>query len=120
MSKIEIDKLEEAGFMPVCYRGQEGTFFRRDTLVSSMPYLGAHTDDEYIYGECIACTEVSPNGLVTLLIAETEYREEAVPLASEEGQALVRDARDGRFVDTDIQDAFKRHILSRPSPCAKE
>lgn len=114
MSIIDISQLEEAGFMQVRYKGQDGTFYRRDTVVSSMPYLGERTDGEYIHGECIACTEVTPNGMVILLIAETDYSEEAVPLDSEEGQALVRDARDGRFVDSDIQDAFKRGLLLRP------
>ena len=114
MSNIEIGQLEEAGFVPVRYRDQDGTFYRRDTVVSSMPYLGEQIDGEYIFGDCIACTEVAPSGMVTLKIAETDYSEEAVPLASEEGQGLLRDARDGKFVDTDIQDAFKRRLLLRP------
>lgn len=97
--------LTAAGFRSVRYPGQEGTFFRRDTRVESMPYLGKQTDDEYIFGSCIACTEVYPDGRVTLSIPETSYLEESVAADSEDGQGVLRDAMRGDFCSEEMDEA---------------
>jgi len=96
--KIEATRagLLAAGFLPVRYAGDEGVFYRRDTRVETMPYLGRQVDNEVIFGSCVAITEVRPDGMVQLHVHETDYSEEAVDARSDEGQGLLRDAADGQ------------------------
>lgn len=85
------------------YEGQAGVFLRRDTKVASMPYLGKQEDGEYIFGSCVACTEVTPDGKVYVMIEETDYREEPVEVDSEEGQGLLKDAIAGEFCGKNME-----------------
>ena len=80
------------GFVAMTYPGQDGVYYRRDTTVRSMPYLGRVIDREYIFEDSVVRTEVHPDGRVQVSIAETDYVEELVPASSEDGQGCLRDA----------------------------
>lgn len=85
--------LIDAGFKPTRYEGQEGEFLAKVVKVERMPYAGEHlVDNDFIYGDMDAVTEVTPDSRVQLFVADVDYVEGPWPLDSEEAQALLRDA----------------------------
>lgn len=103
----DIHSLVATGFVAIRYPDQEGVFLRRDTLVESMPYLGKVCDNEFIFATCVATTEVSPDGMVRVMILETDYVEEPVLADSEDGQGVLRDSIAGT-AEMKLIDALKK------------
>lgn len=82
------------GFTAVTYSGP-GTFYRRDTVIGSMPMLQKAIDGDRFVADGVAVTEVRPDGTVSLLIPDTGHAEEA-DARRPDGQALLRDSIAGR------------------------
>lgn len=81
------------GFVRVAYEDQEGAFFRRDTIVGTMPYAGEHLiDTEVVNDTDIATTEVTPAGYIQMLVNGTDLPHEEYLFDSDEGRALLQDA----------------------------
>lgn len=75
------------------HEGQEGEFLTKKARVEQMPYASKHlVDDDFIFGTSEAITEVIPGGLVQLHIPDADYVEGPLPVESDEGQALIKDA----------------------------
>jgi hypothetical protein len=89
---IDVEGLQRAGFAAVCYASGDQIFYRRDTPVCSMPYLGRQIYGDSIYEDSVVITEVSALGLVTVRIDSTGYSEEPVSIDSDEAQAALRDS----------------------------
>lgn len=87
------EQLIAAGFQPTMYEGQEGEFLVKSVKVEAMPYAREHLiDNEMIFGDMQASTEVTPDGRVQLVIADADYVEGPIALETEEGRALLGDA----------------------------
>ena len=90
---MDRETLLAGGFVPTTYEGQAGEFLVKSVPISSMPYAGEHlVDNDMVYPEFTGITEVIPVGMVQMYIPEADYLEGPVPLESDEGQALLRDA----------------------------
>lgn len=86
------DELLSAGFVETTYTAQEGVFLAKRTKVADLPYSGEHlVDNNYIFGDMLAVTELTPSGLAQLSIGDADYAE-VYPSDSEEGKALLKDA----------------------------
>ncbi|MFK4705633.1 hypothetical protein ABIC83_002472 [Roseateles asaccharophilus] len=98
MSKTPIDTspagLVALGFVAVRYDGQDGTFYRRDTKVETMPYMKTVVDDQVVFADSVAVTEISPEGGISMNIPDTDYLE-TFKLESEDGLALLKDSAGG-------------------------
>jgi len=90
---ITLFDLMNAGFDPVKYDGQVGEFLCKTVKVERLPYANSHlVDNDYIFGDMLATTEVIPDGRVQLCIGDADYAEGPHDFNSEEGQALLKDA----------------------------
>ena len=97
---ITIEALIANGFEPTIYDGQPGTFYVKKLKASQMPYFNAHVvDNELVFDTDEIVVEVfeddengAPLLVVQLVDQNTDYFEEAVPVESKEGQALLKDA----------------------------
>lgn len=86
-------RLLASGFVTTQYDGQPGEFLVKRAKVEDMPYAREHLiDNNLIYGYMEAVTELTPGGMVQLYIAEADYLEGPVAVASDEGSALLADA----------------------------
>lgn len=87
------EELIANGFKPVNYPDQDGEFLAKTLTASDMPYFMQHVvDGEYIFDTDTIVVEVCPDGMVQLVDNDTDYLEEGVPMDSDEGKALLRDA----------------------------
>jgi len=90
---ITNEQLVANGFKPVEYKKQEGVFYAKTLKAADMPYFSEHVvDDMYVFDCDTIVVEVCPDGRVQLVDQDTHYVEEAVPVDSEEGRALLADA----------------------------
>lgn len=86
-------QLIAAGFVPTRYEDQKGEFLTKRCRVEDLPYANEHlVDNDFIYGDMVAVTEIIPGGSIQFLVTDADYVEGPVPLDSEEGQALLKDA----------------------------
>lgn len=86
-------ELIAAGFVPTVYPGQAGEFLAKRVLVKQMPYACEHlVDNDQIFGDMFAVTELTPDGQVQMLIEDADYIEGPIAADSEEGVALLKDA----------------------------
>lgn len=78
-------ELVAAGFSPKKYVGQPGDFLSKTVKVERMPYANAHmVDDDLIFGDMLATTEVRPDGRVQLCVGDADYVEGPYEFDSEE------------------------------------
>ena len=97
---ITIEALVANGFEPTTYDGQPGTFYVKKLKASQMPYFNEHVvDNELVFDTDEIVVEVfdgeengAPLLVVQLVDQNTDYFEEAVPVESKEGLALLKDA----------------------------
>ncbi|MDA8093304.1 MAG: hypothetical protein M0T84_05215 [Betaproteobacteria bacterium] len=96
---MNAQKLKEAGFVETTYAGQEGVFLTKRMSIGSMRYGSEHiVDNDTVLAEDMAVIEVVPankqfpKGGVRMVVENTDYYEETVPLDTEEGIGLLRDA----------------------------
>lgn len=86
--------LSALGFTAVTCGGPV-TFYRRYTVVGSMPALSLTVDGHRFMADSMAITEVRPDGTVSLIIPETDHADSA-DARQPAGQALLKDAIAGR------------------------
>ena len=92
------EELITAGFLLVKYEGQNGDFLSKTVKAEDMSYAGEHlVDSDYIYGDMLATTEVTPDNKVQLSIMDADYVEGPVDFESEEGQFLLKDAVESKI-----------------------
>lgn len=92
-SVITREQLEQSGFKPVKYEGQEGIFMAKTLKSNDMPYFMEHVvDGEYVFDTDDVVVEVGPDNRVQLVDLNTDYFEESVPVDSDEGRTLLIDA----------------------------
>jgi hypothetical protein len=90
-----MDKAEllEHGFIEKTYPDQGGTFLVKEAKVRDFPYAREHiADGERVYGASLAKMEVTPDGNIQFRVEDAIYIEGPYPIASEEGQGLLKDA----------------------------
>lgn len=92
-----IEKLKAAGFIETVYREQEGVFWKKTLKARDMPYVREHLVGTAVAGvdiddddECFV--EVVSGSEVQMGIPSVDYYEELVPVDSDEGRGLLRDA----------------------------
>lgn len=90
---MNIEALKAAGFKPVTYPGQDGTYYAKTLLVLDMPYMKEHAiDNEVIFEDTQLIVEVTPDARVQMTAVNTSYVEDPIGIDTEEGRALLRDA----------------------------
>lgn len=90
---ISKSDLALAGFSPMTYEGQPGEFLSKTVPVDHLPYSSRNLiDNDWIFGDMLATTEVTLDGRVQLCVGDADYFEGPFPFDSEEGQALLKDA----------------------------
>lgn len=87
------EELIANGFNPVTYPGQEGEFLSKTLKASDMPsFYDDVVDFDTVFDTDTVIVEVTPMNTVQLVVLDSDYAEEGVPVDSEEGMALLRDA----------------------------
>lgn len=90
---MDKEYLVSGGFVPTTYDGQDGEFLTKRVCVGNMPHAAEHLiDGDLIFGSSEAVTEIIPGDLVQFHIPDADYLDGPVPVDSDEGQALIRDA----------------------------
>lgn len=97
-NRVNIEKLQAAGFVETTYEGQSGVFYTKRMPLSEMPYYRENVVDNDLYLETdvaiIECctTDKFPDGGVQMTIDGLDYLEDMVGIDSEEGTSLLRQA----------------------------
>jgi hypothetical protein len=90
---MEKAELLKHGFVERTYPGQEGVFLVKEAEVWDFPYAREHiADGERVYGASLAKMEITPDGDIQFTVEDAFYIEGPYPIASDEGQGLLKDA----------------------------
>ncbi len=95
---MDLEKLKVAGFVETTYPGQQGVFLTKRMPIQDMPYAREHIVDNELVGETDTAViefvpdPLFPGGGVQMTVDQCDYIEDAVPVNSDEGLALLRDA----------------------------
>lgn len=93
MPEIGIFELMRNGFAPVRYPEQKGEFLAKTQPITTMPKANAElVDHDMVTPEMLATTEITPAGMVQTYVPDADVLIGPYAQASEEGQALLRDA----------------------------
>ncbi len=92
---MNIEVLEQAGFEKTFYPEQKETraFWTKKLRARDMPYVREHLveDGSAITDDTEVVVEITPDGGVQMTVG-FDYYEDPVPVESDEGRGLLRDA----------------------------
>lgn len=89
---MSVEVLKAAGFKETRYPDQEGVFWKKTLKARDMPYVREHLVGEECEADDEVWVEVIPGDGVQMGITGSSYFEEPVPVSSEDGRGLLRDA----------------------------